>query len=249
MLENLQRFVVFTITTSSLGWDTGRAITNALAILALGPGRARHPAPRLPPRLLRCRRHLRPHPMRPGVCLGTEPASSVPRQYPGRWEHPPRAGGHVGAVNRLGMPAASATVLGMSLDVELEVGRQDADVRRAAAARASGVVRHRGGDAVLHRDARTFPTVLARLDGAVVGALLWKRHYPESAEVHLMAVDPRTTAPGSAPSSFERAEDALRPTESATSRSRPWALSCRTTSTSGPGGSTRPAGSCRWRSC
>ena len=37
MLENLQRYVVFTFTTSSLGWDTGRAVTNALAILALGP--------------------------------------------------------------------------------------------------------------------------------------------------------------------------------------------------------------------
>ena len=37
MLENLHRFVVYTITTSTLGWDTGRAITNAIAIVALGP--------------------------------------------------------------------------------------------------------------------------------------------------------------------------------------------------------------------
>ncbi len=37
ILENLQRFVVFTVVTSSLGWDTGRAITNALAIIILGP--------------------------------------------------------------------------------------------------------------------------------------------------------------------------------------------------------------------
>jgi energy-coupling factor transport system substrate-specific component len=34
--ENLHRFLVYTLTTSTLGWDTGRAITNALAILAFG---------------------------------------------------------------------------------------------------------------------------------------------------------------------------------------------------------------------
>jgi len=37
VLENLHRFVVFTVTTSSLGWDTGRAVTNAIAIVVLGP--------------------------------------------------------------------------------------------------------------------------------------------------------------------------------------------------------------------
>lgn len=37
ILENLHRFIVFTALTSSLGWDTGRAITNAAAILVLGP--------------------------------------------------------------------------------------------------------------------------------------------------------------------------------------------------------------------
>ena len=36
-LENLHRFVVYTVTTSALGWDTGRAITNAVAIVVLGP--------------------------------------------------------------------------------------------------------------------------------------------------------------------------------------------------------------------
>ena len=35
--ENLQRFVVFVLSTSTWGWDTGRAITNALLILLLGP--------------------------------------------------------------------------------------------------------------------------------------------------------------------------------------------------------------------
>ncbi len=30
--------MVFTLLTSSLGWDIGRAITNAVAIAVLGPG-------------------------------------------------------------------------------------------------------------------------------------------------------------------------------------------------------------------
>ncbi|WP_328447304.1 ECF transporter S component [Amycolatopsis sp. NBC_00438] len=37
VLDNLHRFAVFTVLTSTLGWDTGRAITNAVAILVLGP--------------------------------------------------------------------------------------------------------------------------------------------------------------------------------------------------------------------
>jgi energy-coupling factor transport system substrate-specific component len=36
-LENLHRFVVYTLTTSTVGWDTGRAITNAAAIVVVGP--------------------------------------------------------------------------------------------------------------------------------------------------------------------------------------------------------------------
>jgi energy-coupling factor transport system substrate-specific component len=36
-LENLHRFLIYTLTTSTLGWDTGRAITNAVAIVVLGP--------------------------------------------------------------------------------------------------------------------------------------------------------------------------------------------------------------------
>lgn len=35
--ENLHRFVVYTLVTSSVGWDTGRAVTNLLAILVVGP--------------------------------------------------------------------------------------------------------------------------------------------------------------------------------------------------------------------
>jgi len=37
VVENLHRFLVFTLFTSTLGWDTGRAVTNAVAILVLGP--------------------------------------------------------------------------------------------------------------------------------------------------------------------------------------------------------------------
>jgi energy-coupling factor transport system substrate-specific component len=37
LLANLHRFIVFTLTTSALGWDTGRAVTNCIAIVVLGP--------------------------------------------------------------------------------------------------------------------------------------------------------------------------------------------------------------------
>jgi len=37
LLDNLHRFGVFTLITSTGGWDTGRAITNATAIALLGP--------------------------------------------------------------------------------------------------------------------------------------------------------------------------------------------------------------------
>lgn len=35
--ENLHRFLIFTLLTSTAGWDTGRAITNTVAILLVGP--------------------------------------------------------------------------------------------------------------------------------------------------------------------------------------------------------------------
>lgn len=37
LLENLHRFGVYTLLTSTGGWDTGRAITNSIAIVTLGP--------------------------------------------------------------------------------------------------------------------------------------------------------------------------------------------------------------------
>lgn len=37
LLDNLHRFVIYTLLTSTAGWDTGRAITNTIAIIVLGP--------------------------------------------------------------------------------------------------------------------------------------------------------------------------------------------------------------------
>ncbi len=37
VLDNLHRFVIYTLTTSTVGWDTGRAVTNAVAIVVVGP--------------------------------------------------------------------------------------------------------------------------------------------------------------------------------------------------------------------
>lgn len=37
VLENLHRFAVFTLVTSTFGWDTGRALTNAVALVLTGP--------------------------------------------------------------------------------------------------------------------------------------------------------------------------------------------------------------------
>lgn len=37
VLENLHRFITFTLLTSTWGWDTGRAITNSVLIIVLGP--------------------------------------------------------------------------------------------------------------------------------------------------------------------------------------------------------------------
>jgi energy-coupling factor transport system substrate-specific component len=37
LVENVHRFLVYTVLTSTGGWDTGRAITNTLALVLLGP--------------------------------------------------------------------------------------------------------------------------------------------------------------------------------------------------------------------
>lgn len=37
VVDNLRRFTAFTLATSTLGWDTGRAITNVVAVAVAGP--------------------------------------------------------------------------------------------------------------------------------------------------------------------------------------------------------------------
>jgi energy-coupling factor transport system substrate-specific component len=37
VVKNLHRFLLFSFASSSIGWDTGRAITNVVAIVAVGP--------------------------------------------------------------------------------------------------------------------------------------------------------------------------------------------------------------------
>ena len=37
LVSNLHRFLLFSFATSSIGWDTGRAVTNVIALLVLGP--------------------------------------------------------------------------------------------------------------------------------------------------------------------------------------------------------------------
>jgi energy-coupling factor transport system substrate-specific component len=37
LLENLHRFAVYTLLTSTGSWDTGRAITTSVALVVLGP--------------------------------------------------------------------------------------------------------------------------------------------------------------------------------------------------------------------
>jgi energy-coupling factor transport system substrate-specific component len=45
VVSNLHRFFLFTVATSTLGWDTGRAITNVVAIALLGPAVPFSPTP------------------------------------------------------------------------------------------------------------------------------------------------------------------------------------------------------------
>jgi energy-coupling factor transport system substrate-specific component len=37
VLSNLHRFVLFSFASSAIGWDTGRAVTNVIALVVLGP--------------------------------------------------------------------------------------------------------------------------------------------------------------------------------------------------------------------
>jgi GNAT superfamily N-acetyltransferase len=92
----------------------------------------------------------------------------------------------------------------------LEVGRCDPD---AVAALLHGLPEWFGieeATAGYIEAARTMPTVLCREAGVVVGALLWTRHFPEAAEIHLMAVDAARHRHGIGTALLERAEQELR---------------------------------------
>ena len=94
--------------------------------------------------------------------------------------------------------------------VTLEVGRCDPE---AVAALLHGLPEWFGieeATAAYIDAARTMPTVLAHDDGVVVGALLWTRHFPTAAEVHLMAVDAARHRRGIGTALLERAEEELR---------------------------------------
>jgi len=94
--------------------------------------------------------------------------------------------------------------------VVLEVGRCDPE---AVAALLRGLPEWFGieeATAAYVEAARTMPTVLALEDEVVVGALLWNRHFPAAAEVHLMAVAATRHRRGIGTALLERAEDELR---------------------------------------
>jgi GNAT superfamily N-acetyltransferase len=60
------------------------------------------------------------------------------------------------------------------------------------------------------RDAETMPTYVARVGSDVVGVILLRRHFAESAEVHLMAVDPAWHRKGIGRSLIVAVEEDLR---------------------------------------
>ena len=98
----------------------------------------------------------------------------------------------------------------MTAEVQLVVGRQDAEaVERLLNALPDwfGIEESNRGYV---ESARTLPTVLACDGDRVLGALLWHQHFTESAEVHLMVVDPAYHRVGIGSALLRRAEDELR---------------------------------------
>jgi ribosomal protein S18 acetylase RimI-like enzyme len=63
------------------------------------------------------------------------------------------------------------------------------------------------------QSARDLPGVVARVDGEPVGVLLHRRHYPEAAEIHLLAVSPDWHRRGIGTAMVERLVSDLRRTE------------------------------------
>ncbi len=96
------------------------------------------------------------------------------------------------------------------MTLSLEVGRQDSDAVAALLRALPDWFGFDESNAAYVEAARTMPTVRA-LDGSdVVGVLLWHRHYPAAAEVHLMAVHPSRHRTGIGTALLARAEEELR---------------------------------------
>jgi GNAT superfamily N-acetyltransferase len=114
--------------------------------------------------------------------------------------------------NRLGASGAGchSGLVTTGPGLEIVVGRQDAPaVERLLRALPDwfGIE----GSIIEYVDAaRTMPTVLARRGEEVVGVLLWTRHFAESAEVHLMAVEPSYHRSGIGRRLLEAAESEIR---------------------------------------
>lgn len=106
----------------------------------------------------------------------------------------------------------SSRPTGVTLDgvFTVEVGRCDADAVARLLDRLEDWFGMEESNAAYVEAARTMPTVLALADGVVVGVLLWHQHFPASAEVHLMAVDPDHHRRGIGTLLLARAEDELR---------------------------------------
>ena len=58
--------------------------------------------------------------------------------------------------------------------------------------------------------ARELPALIAQAGGEVVGVLLYRRHFPEAAEIHLMAIAPRWHRQGIGTAMIERLVSELR---------------------------------------
>ena len=94
--------------------------------------------------------------------------------------------------------------------LRLESGRQDAD---SVALLLRGLPDWFGieeANARYVEAARTMPTLLAHDGDVVVGALLWHRHFPAAAEVHLLAVEAGRHRIGVGTALLARLEDELR---------------------------------------
>lgn len=96
------------------------------------------------------------------------------------------------------------------MDVEIEVGIQRPDETAALLAGLPEWFGRPESNRHYVEESRTLPTVAAVLDGEVVGVCLLRRHFPESAEIDLLAVRRDLHRHGVGRRLIERAEADLR---------------------------------------